>query len=234
MLNRKVNKSLNGHLKHRQPNRERPAAKVRPVRRRFIISSKSASPSNSHGSHGSHPAHAPVKPDVIRKKDRKTAAGQQKASGPAEQANATFVSQSSVDLTETIKTLLHLAQENGYVTYDDINDILPDNLSPDDLDELYTKLRTLEVEIVDQAEVERAKPAPQEEDEDARLEILDDPVRMYMNQMGKVPLLTREQEVEICKKIEDAELEMKRIVYSLGFAAKEHIAIAQKLLSEPP
>ena len=52
--------------------------------------------------------------------------------------------------------------------------------------------------------------------------------------MGKVPLLTREQEVEICKKIEDAELEMKRLVYSLGFAAKEHIAIAEKLLSEPP
>jgi RNA polymerase primary sigma factor len=141
-----------------------------------------------------------------------------------------------VDLTETVKTLLHIAQENGYVTYDDINDILPDGLTPDDLDTLYTKLRTLEVEIVDQAEVERGKPAAAapEEDEDARLEILDDPVRMYMNQMGKVPLLTREQEVEICKKIEDAELEMKRIVYSLGFAAKEHIAIAEKLLSEPP
>ena len=57
---------------------------------------------------------------------------------------------------------------------------------------------------------------------------------MYMNQMGKVPLLTREQEVEICKKIEDAEVEMKRIVYSLGFTAKEHIAIAEKILSEPP
>jgi RNA polymerase primary sigma factor len=55
-----------------------------------------------------------------------------------------------------------------------------------------------------------------------------------MNQMGKVPLLTREQEVQICKKIEDAELDMKRIVYSLGFAAKEHIAIAEKLLSDPP
>ena len=52
--------------------------------------------------------------------------------------------------------------------------------------------------------------------------------------MGKVPLLTREQEVEICKKIEDAEVEMKRIVYGLGFTAKEHIAIAEKLLSEPP
>src|SRR5258708_21199652 len=57
---------------------------------------------------------------------------------------------------------------------------------------------------------------------------------MYMNQMGKVPMLTREQEVEICKRIEEAEGEMKRLVYGLGFTAKEHIAIAEKLLSEPP
>jgi RNA polymerase primary sigma factor len=94
---------------------------------------------------------------------------------------------------------------------------------------------------MDQAEAERAErakhpeqPQQEEADEDARLEILDDPVRMYMNQMGKVPLLTREQEVEICKKIEEAEVAMKAIIYGLGFTAKEHIAIAEKLLSEPP
>src|SRR4029077_19596087 len=121
-----------------------------------------------------------------------------------------------------------------HITYDDINDVLPDGLSPEDLDALYTKLRGLDIEIVDHAEVERAKPAEPEEEEDTRLEVLDDPVRMYMNQMGKVPLLTREQEVEICKRIEEAESEMKQLVYGLGFAAKEHIAIAEKLLSEPP
>ena len=140
----------------------------------------------------------------------------------------------AADLTETIKTLLHLAHEHGHVTYDDINDILPDGLSPDDLDELYSKLRNLDVEIVDHAEVERAKPAEAGRRRRLRLEVLDDPVRMYMNQMGKVPLLTREQEVEICKRIEEAENEMKRLVYGLGFTAKEHIAIAEKLLSEPP
>jgi RNA polymerase primary sigma factor len=141
-----------------------------------------------------------------------------------------------VDLTETVKTLLHLAQEHGYVTYDDINDVLPDGLNPEDLDTLFTKLRSLDVEIVDQAEVQRTakKDEPEEAEEDSRLEILDDPVRMYMNQMGKVPLLTREQEVEICKRIEDAEIAMKQIVCGLGFTAKEHIAIAEKLLSEPP
>jgi RNA polymerase primary sigma factor len=150
------------------------------------------------------------------------------------EAPKTGKSTSMVDLTETIKTLLHLAQEHGHVTYDDINDVLPDGLTPDDLDELYTKLRNLDVEIVDHAEVERAKPAEPEEEEDSRLEVLDDPVRMYMNQMGKVPLLTREQEVEICKRIEEAESDIKRLVYGLGFTAKEHIAIAEKLLSEPP
>ena len=68
-----------------------------------------------------------------------------------------------------------------------------------------------------------------EEDDKARLDILDDPVRMYLKQMGQVPLLTREQEVEISKRIEDAENEFKKIIYSLGFAGKEHIALAEKL-----
>jgi RNA polymerase primary sigma factor len=141
------------------------------------------------------------------------------------------------DLNETLKELLALARENGYLTYDDINDILPDTLTPDDLDEIYTKLRNLDVEIVDRSEVSRIKAQPEQpeaEDDDARLDFLDDPVRMYMNQMGKVPLLTREQEVEICKRIEVAEIEMKRIIYSFGFCGKEHIALAEKLLSEPP
>jgi len=103
------------------------------------------------------------------------------------------------------------------------------------LEEIYTKLRNLEIEIVDQAEVDRVKqPEPEEEDDKARLDILDDPVRMYLKQMGQVPLLTREQEVEISKRIEDAENEVKRIIYSFGFAGKEHIALAEKLISEPP
>jgi len=142
----------------------------------------------------------------------------------------------SFDLQDKVKELLRLAQEQGYLTYNDINDALPDSVvSPDELDEIYTKLRNLEVEIVDQAEVDRVKqPEPDEEDDKARLDILDDPVRMYLKQMGQVPLLTREQEVEISKRIEDAENEVKRIIYSFGFAGKEHIALAEKLISEPP
>ena len=216
MLKRKVTAPKSAPRSKRASSPKVPKVKAPPVRRRFVISSKAVK--NDSGK--TTPAAAP------------------KIQPPAPVAVSTIT---SVDLAETVKTLLHLSQEHGYITYDDINDILPDNLSPEDLDSLLTKLRSLDVEIVmDQAEAERAErkqpeqAQAEEAEDDSRLEILDDPVRMYMNQMGKVPLLTREQEVEICKKIEDAEVEMKRIVYSLGFTAKEHIAIAEKILSDPP
>ena len=140
------------------------------------------------------------------------------------------------EIAEKIKELVRLAQEQGYLTYNDVNDALPESLvSGEELDEVYVKLRNLEVEIVDQAEVDRVKqPEPEEEEDKTRLDILDDPVRMYLKQMGQVPLLTREQEVEISKRIEEAENEVKRIIYSFGFAGKEHIALAEKLVSEPP
>src|SRR5882672_8568235 len=158
---------------------------------------------------------------------------------PADKHNPKLALASSagtVDLTEKIKELVRLAQEQGYLTYNDINDALPDSvISPEDLDEIYIKLRNLEVEIVDAAEVDRVKqPEPEEREEKNRVDFLDDPVRMYLKQMGQVALLTREQEVDISKRIESAENEIKRIIYGLGFAGKEHIALAEKLVSEPP
>ena len=194
-------------------------------------------------------------PKPAPKKDRRKAeraAGEQKAgklatgatgrdgepnNGEAQlQAIGPIKSQSGVELTEKIKELVRLAQEQGYLTYGDINDALGDTpVTADDLDDIYMKLRNLEIEIVDQAEVDRVKqPEPEEEEDKSRLDILDDPVRMYLKQMGQVPLLTREQEVEISKRIEDAENEVKRIIYSFGFSGKEHIALAEKLISEPP
>jgi RNA polymerase primary sigma factor len=156
------------------------------------------------------------------------------ATGPAAEITATPAFEA--ELAERIKDLVRLAQEQGYLTYSDINDALPETLTgAEQLDDIYVRLRSLEVEIIDQAEVDRIKQADQgEEEERARLDILDDPVRMYLKQMGQVPLLTREQEVSISKRIETAETEFKRIIYSFGFAAKEHIALAEKLLCEPP
>ena len=231
MLKRKTTTPSKASQNSRRAGGKSVKPKTAPVRRRFIISSNAKKSGENPAANGK----AEHTAGSIAEAEKRLQNGHSNGPTPAS-------SQPTVDLTETIKTLLHLAQEHGYVTYDDINDVLPENLSPDDLDALLSKLRSLDVEIVmDQAEAERAErakhpeqPQQEEADEDARLEILDDPVRMYMNQMGKVPLLTREQEVEICKKIEEAEVAMKAIIYGLGFTAKEHIAIAEKLLSEPP
>ena len=139
------------------------------------------------------------------------------------------------ELSGKIKELVRLAQEQGHLTYNDISEALPENaIVPEKLDQIFTKLRSLEIEIVDQAEVDRVKTPETEEEDNTRLDILDDPVRMYLKQMGQVALLTREQEVDISKRIEAAENDVRKIIYSLGFAGKEHIALAEKLLAEPP
>ena len=150
-------------------------------------------------------------------------------------ANGLPISDADGDLAEKIKELVRLAQEQGHLTYNDISETLPESaIEPDKLDLIFTKLRSLEIDIVDQAEVDRIKVPEAEEEDTSRLDILDDPVRMYLKQMGQVALLTREQEVEISKRIEAAEYEVGKIIYSLGFAGKEHIALAEKLLVEPP
>src|SRR5215471_16595343 len=172
MLNRKTTPPNGAGRNRRRDVRRGTGTKSSPERRRFVISSHArreiSRPPEGNGKGRSHT------PSTIAEAEKRLQNGD---------PNAPMATQSTVDLTETVKTLLHLAQEHGYVTYDDINDVLPDNLSPEDLDALLTKLRSLDVEIIDQAEAERTAPkqAEPEEDEDARLEILDDPVRMYMN-----------------------------------------------------
>ena len=148
------------------------------------------------------------------------------AATPAERAT---------ELAAKIRELVQLAKEQGNLTYDDISEALPESLStPESLDEIFAKLRELEIEIVDPAEVDTTKEPEEEEIEARHLDSLDDPVRMYLKQMGAVPLLTREQEVEISKRIEAANNELRAVVYSFGFAGKEHIALAEKLLADPP
>ena len=142
------------------------------------------------------------------------------AHSPADagQSPGPVAGETGLDVAARVKELLRLAREQGHLTYDDLNEALPHHLiSPADLDHVLAKLRTLEVEIIDASEVDRdlAAEARDEQDDDRR-DLLDDPVRMYLRQMGKVPLLTREQEVEICKRIEGAEAEARRIIYGFG------------------
>jgi len=139
-------------------------------------------------------------------------------------------------LREKVKELIQIAREQGYLTRDDLQEILSaDEHSPEDLEEVHRRLRSLEIEVLETAP-NRIKTASKGGDEESEgsVEALDDPVRMYLKEMGQVKLLTRDQEIDVSKKIEEADLTIKDIIYSFGFAAKEHVALADKLLCDPP
>jgi len=135
-----------------------------------------------------------------------------------------------------IRELIKLAKEQGYLTFDDLNEALPEGVTAaDELDAILTRLRRMEIDIIEASEVDRHKEGKKEAEEDeeekseVKLDILDDPVRMYLKQMGQVPLLTREQEVEISKRIEEAENMVQKHISRFGFTARAHLDIAQKL-----
>src|SRR5207253_805367 len=105
----------------------------------------------------------------------------------------------------------------------------------DELDAILTRLRRMEIDIIEASEVDRYKDGKkdteeeEEEKPEPKLDILDDPVRMYLKQMGQVPLLTREQEVEISKRIEEAENMVQKHINRFGFTARAHLDLARKL-----
>jgi RNA polymerase primary sigma factor len=140
------------------------------------------------------------------------------------------------DLQERLRELVKLAKEQGYLTYDDINEALPEGMAdPDEMDQILGQLRSMEVDIIEASEVDRYKDGKkdlddEEDEKDQKLDILDDPVRMYLKQMGQVPLLTREEEVEISKRIENAELMVQKFINRFGFISTAHIQLAQKLI----
>ena len=137
---------------------------------------------------------------------------------------------------EKIKELVKLARIQHYLTHNDIHETLPNGIvSAEELDGILILLRGMDIEVLDISEVDHFKREAAAEEaavaQQARLDTLDDPVRMYLKQMGLVPLLTREQEVEIAKRIETAEQHMRRLLYGFGFAAQEHLLLAHRLVN---
>ena len=145
---------------------------------------------------------------------------------------------SAIEVQNRIRELIKLAREQGYLTFDDLNEALPEGVTDaDELDMILTRLRRLEIDVIEASEVDRYKDGKKDADEDEedertepKVDILDDPVRMYLKQMGQVPLLTREQEVEISKLIEEAEGMVHKHISRFGFVARAHLELARKLL----
>ncbi len=136
-----------------------------------------------------------------------------------------------------LEELVSLAKDQGFITYEEINEILPMSFdTPEQIDQVLIFLTGMDIQVLNQADVERQKERKKEAKE---LEGLakrtegtpDDPVRMYLKEMGTVPLLTREEEVEISKRIEKAQVQIERIILRFRYSSKEAISIAQYLIN---
>ncbi|MBP7073885.1 MAG: RNA polymerase sigma factor [Rhabdochlamydiaceae bacterium] len=138
---------------------------------------------------------------------------------------------------QKIEELVSLAKEQGYVTYEEINEILPMSFdSPEQIDQVLIFLSGMDIQILNQTEVERQKERKKEAKEIEGLPrkpegTSDDPVRMYLKEMGSVPLLTREEEVEISKRIEKAQIQIERIIMRFRYSTREAISIANYLIT---
>ena len=138
---------------------------------------------------------------------------------------------------DDISNLIDSGKEKGYLTYGDVNDMLPDDMhNADDLDDLITTIGTQGIDLLDGPKFGGDKDFDAEEGEDVELDLTpgtlektNDPVRMYLREMGTVPLLTREGEVEIAKRIERGQMRVLKSLSRSPVVIREIVALGEDL-----
>ena len=147
-------------------------------------------------------------------------------------------------IDDGLRALLESGKAKGYLTYSQVNDHLPDDdANPEKIDQLLMLLEAEGIELIDEADVderERAAPGPEDEggghadldlsfmdEEDSRR--IDDPVRMYLTQMGNIPLLKREQEIALAKKIEVTRKRFRRKVLECDGALRQVVDTLERV-----
>ena len=143
---------------------------------------------------------------------------------------------------DQVNQLIELGKEKGFLTYEEVNDLLPsDILSPKQIDEMMIMFGEMNIEIgevVQKAQVpkqkvqelpEKGNGEVKEGPGKAAFDNVNDPASIYLREMGAVSLLSREEEVEIAKRIEEGEKEIAAVVFHSPLTIKEIIAIGESL-----
>lgn len=142
-----------------------------------------------------------------------------------------------------VKQLIALGKENGFITFDEINEILPEDvLTSELLDEVMMLLAQLKIDVIDNKNKKSSIFTPPDDEDDPDIDLTnddeeiekeslatDDPVRLYLREMGNIPLLSREEEVEVAKEIEEGQKKVIKSVLSFPMTAKEIMDIAEKI-----
>jgi RNA polymerase primary sigma factor len=135
---------------------------------------------------------------------------------------------------DEVRQLITMGKEKGYLLYEEVNDMLPSEISSsDELDDIFSMFGSMGIEVVDSEQKYREKAEGEEGAEldltPGALDKTNDPVRMYLREMGTVPLLTREGEVEIAKRIERGKKAVLRVIARTPMAAQEVMRLGERL-----
>ncbi len=140
---------------------------------------------------------------------------------------------------KVMDSLKKLGGKQGFLTYDQINDFLDEDASLEEMDEIYASLGKLKVDVVDtiaegkvRVQKKKAKKKPAEAILPAQPVRFDDPVRMYLREMGRVPLLDRQGEIEIAKRIEKGQDMVLQTVFRSASSVKELSSLGSKVDKE--
>src|SRR2546427_858472 len=150
---------------------------------------------------------------------------------------------------DEVQKLIDIGKEKGYLLYDEVSDLLPPEISAsaEDLDDLFSAFGTAGIEVIDTddqsfAPLDKVSPEKkfEEQPEDIELDLTpgalektNDPVRMYLREMGTVPLLTRDGEVEIAKRIERGQMTVLKSLSRSAVIVREIIALGDQLRRDP-
>ncbi|MBE9502696.1 MAG: RNA polymerase sigma factor RpoD [Proteobacteria bacterium] len=142
--------------------------------------------------------------------------------------------------SKEVERLISMGKEKGYLTYGEVNDILPpDIVDENQIDDVMTMFGEMDIDIVEEGSKAPASKDSEDEDEEEEREYepgtigkANDPVRLYLREMGSVSLLTREGEIEIAKRIELGENEVINATCNTDFAIREVLSLSEKLQAE--
>ena len=141
--------------------------------------------------------------------------------------------------TRVLESLKKVGAKQGFLTYDQINDYLDEDASLEEMDEIYESLGKIKVDVVDtveegraRLEKKKAKKKPAEAILPSQPVRFDDPVRMYLREMGRVPLLDRQGEIEIAKRIEKGQDMVLQTVFRSASSVKELSTLGQRVEKE--
>ena len=138
-------------------------------------------------------------------------------------------------LDPSVRVLMENGKKRGFVTYEEMNEVLPPDI--ENIDEILTLLEGQGMKILDEADVVaeqevRASGSSAVSDEEPKervvqTERIEDPVRMYLTQMGEIPLLTRSEEINLARQIEVTRRHFRNLIMATGFAIREGLQIIE-------